>query len=104
MSDVFVFPTLGEGFALVILEALSCGVPCIVSDMAGGNDAIQDGYNGFEIQAGNDTELKEKIQWFLDNMDLLPKMSNNSRESSKYYTWERYFEGVASSVKQFLSE
>lgn len=89
-SDVFVFPTLGEGYGLVILEALSCGVPCIVSNLAGGNDIITNGYNGFEFAAGNDEELKRCIDWFLQNPEKIKEMSRNSKESVSQQTWNNY--------------
>lgn len=102
--DVFVFPTLGEGYGMVILEALSCGVPCIVSDLAGGDDAIIEGINGFKFKAGDDDELFDKISWFMHNPDKLPKMSVNSRKSVEKQTWQSYYDCVIKAVENILNK
>lgn len=102
--DVFVFPTLGEGYGLVILEALSCGVPCVVSDLAGGDDAIIDGYNGFRFIGGNDVDLQEKIRWLIDHPNQLPEMSRNSRNSVEKQTWQSYYDSVISAIDLILKE
>lgn len=103
-SDVFILPTLGEGFGLVVLEAMSSGTPCIVSDLAGGDDAIEDGKNGFIFQAGNDIDLSEKIQWFIDNRYKLPQMSEYSSLHVKKYTWDVYYTKIQSIVKDIIRE
>jgi glycosyltransferase involved in cell wall biosynthesis len=94
-SDVFIFPTLCEGFGLVVLEAMSCGVPVICSANAGGNDVIIEGENGFEIPASNVEVIKEKIQWCLDNREKLFSMRENAMNTAAFYTWERYYDGIA---------
>lgn len=89
-ADVFVFPTLGEGYGLVVLEALSCGLPVICSDRAGGNDIIQNGVNGFVISIDTDTELRNSIAWCLENRESLHKMRAKARESVEDMSWNTY--------------
>jgi len=101
-SDVFIFPSFAEGYALVILEALSCGLPCIVSNLSGGNDAIQDGYNGFTFEAGNDEELLSKIQWFIENYDKISEMSYNARNSINDLSWDEYYKNINKALKSIL--
>ena len=45
--DIFVLPSLLEGFAQVVIEAMACGTPVIVTDTTGSSDAVIDGKNGF---------------------------------------------------------
>lgn len=103
-SDVFVFPTLGEGFGMVVLEAMSCGLPIIISDAAGGNDAVTDGEDGFEFQAGNDDQLYDRIKWFIDHKDKIPEMGKKARQKAEKYTWDRYSENLCQTIDEILGE
>lgn len=102
--DVFVFPTLGEGFGMVNLEAMSCGLPLIISNKAGGNDLIDEGKNGFQFEAGNDDELKDKIQWFIDHPNEIREMSFNARSTAEKYTWDEYYTKVCKAVKEIVAK
>jgi glycosyltransferase involved in cell wall biosynthesis len=99
LSHIFVFPSVGEGFGLVILEALSAGLPVIASRNCGGPDIIQDGYNGFLIDAGSTEQLKEKILWFQNHMEELPQMSRNAVQSVSNMTWEHYGDNLVKQLK-----
>lgn len=101
-ADVFVFPTLGEGYGLVILEALSCGIPCIVSNLAGGDDAIENGKNGFVFEGGNDSDLINKIQWFIDHPCKINEMSSYCKEIARQYTWERYSQNLCYAINNII--
>ena len=103
-ADVFVFPTLGEGFGLVVLEALSCGLPVLCSQNAGGNDCIKDGYNGFVYNPLNEEELRCKINWFVENRCQLQQMGFNAQKSVKNYTWDRYYNSVSEYVTKIIYE
>ena len=99
-SHIFVFPSMGEGFGLVIPEALSSGLPVIASTNCAGPDVIKDGYNGFVIDAGNTKQLIEKIRWFKEHMDLLPQMQENAIKSVKDMTWAAYEETLTTQLKE----
>jgi hypothetical protein len=101
-ADVFVFPTLGEGYGLVILEALSCGIPCIVSNLAGGDDAIENGKNGFVFEGGNDSDLTNKIQWFIDHPSKIKEMSIYCKNTAKQYTWDKYSQNLYNTIKTII--
>lgn len=103
-ADVFVFPTLGEGYGLVVLEAMSCGVPVISSDHAGGNDAITPYEDGLVFKAGDDDELRKSIQWFIDHPDRLPELSRNAHIKSLSFSWEKYYSNVARLVRRWMEE
>jgi glycosyltransferase involved in cell wall biosynthesis len=77
-SDVFVLPTYSEGFPNSILEALAKGLPIISTPVGGIPDSVIDGLNGFLIKSGDVSELKNKMEWCVNNRDLLNNYSKNS--------------------------
>lgn len=101
-ADVFVLCSLGEGCALVALEALSCGLPCILSDMTGSNDLIENYKNGIVFQVGDDEALRNAIQWFINNPDMLPIMSAESRDVALAHSWDVYGEKLVKAIKHIM--
>jgi glycosyltransferase involved in cell wall biosynthesis len=102
-ADVFVLPSLAEGFAQVSLEAMSCGLPVICTENSGCNDAVIDFINGFVIQAGDRDALRERIEWFILHKSYLLEMSNNARKTAVNYTWEHYYSKINLAIEQILS-
>ena len=74
-ASVFVLPTVEEGLALVLGEALSFGVPVIATDHSGGEDLFQDGVEGFIVPIRDPRAIAEKLQQFADDPGLREKMS-----------------------------
>lgn len=101
-ADVFVFPTIGEGFGLVVLEAMSVGMPVICSENAGGNDVIEEGVNGFIYNPLSENELKEKINYFIKNRNKINEMGINSKKISENYTWQKYYLEVSKAINNIM--
>lgn len=101
-ADIFVFPTLGEGYGMVVLEALSTGTPVLISNLAGGDDAIDNYQNGIVYEALSEDALKDKIDWFLYNREMIPEMSKKARMSVSNYTWDEYHKKYAKELLKIL--
>lgn len=101
-SDVFVLPSLAEGFAMVSLEALSAGLPVVCTTNSGCNDIIKDGNNGFVIDVSNEKALTERIDWFLKHKDKLPEMRVNARQSVSNHSWEDYGDNLIEKIKKII--
>lgn len=89
-ADLFVFPSLVESFAHVILEAMAVGLPILTTRHTAGPDLVEDGRMGFIGPIRNPEFLIEKIQWFLDNRDALAEMGLACQAEAERRTWERF--------------
>lgn len=89
-ADVLIFPTLSDGFGMVVSEALSRGVPVITTDQAGAADLIQSGENGLIVPAGDEAALEDALQWCLDNRGQLNQMRWPALEAARQNVWARY--------------
>lgn len=92
-ADLFILPTLGDVWGLVLNEAMACGLPVITTDKCiAGLELVEDNKNGFIVRAGEETELAEKIKYVMSNENVLRKMSDNSLERIGQYTLENMVE------------
>jgi glycosyltransferase involved in cell wall biosynthesis len=83
---------------------MASGLPVIASQNCAGPDLIENGYNGFLIEAGDTEALKEKIMWFYNNLDKLPEMSKNARSTALNYTWENYEKKLIEGLEKIFVE
>lgn len=97
--DVFCLPSIVEGRALVMQEAMSQGLPLIITANTGGADLIEEGETGFLVPVRSPEVIAEKLEWFLDNRDQLPLMSKKARRTAATYTWKNYGDKIVKEVK-----
>jgi glycosyltransferase involved in cell wall biosynthesis len=88
--DVFVFPSFFEGLALVILEAMACGLPVITTSTSGGGDVITQGQDGWIIEPGNLTQLFERMTYCLERPEVVPDMGRQARATAERFSWSAY--------------
>jgi|Deesub1362A_J573_1020465.scaffolds.fasta_scaffold00057_161 glycosyltransferase involved in cell wall biosynthesis len=86
--DVFVLPSLTEGFPLVLVEAMACGAPIVATNVKGINEIIEDGKNGFLVGAKDEDALASKIITILTDSNLKKDISKNNVEKSREYDWK----------------
>lgn len=103
-SDVLIFPSLFEGFGMVITEAMSQGTPVITTTRTCGRDFIVDGINGWLVEPGNSKLLKSKIKNILDNKCKLLEISKNAMQTASKRPWSVYEEELAESINKFLND
>ena len=102
-SSIFVLSSRYEGFGLVLVEAMSCGVPCISFDCPNGPaELITHGEDGLLVPLGDIEKLAESIEWMITHEEERLRMSNKARQKAKQYTaevimpqWVELFEKVA---------
>ena len=101
-ADVFVFPSLVEGFGLVLLEAMACGIPIITTPNTAAPDIITDGVEGFIVPIRDTQALKEKLEWCHAHPQQLKEMGKAARKKAEEFTWALYRQRLSSKVKELL--
>lgn len=101
-SDIMVFPSTNDGYGLVVLEALACGLPVVCSKNAGACDVIHDGENGFTFTSGDINKLREIITWCKNHKLELMGMRNVAADSVQGCNWCNYYKMVGEFVKNTL--
>ncbi len=89
-SDVFVFPSYFEGFALVLLEAMACGLPVITTTATAGPDIVTEGDDGWVMAPGDLETLIEKMRGSLEHRDQLRAMRLKARRTAERFSWDAF--------------
>ena len=90
-SHVLVLPSLEEGLAMVMAQAMACGCPVVASNHTGAEDLMTDGVEGFIVPVRNVSALTEKLQHLADEPTLRDEMGNKALQKvQKIGGWHDY--------------
>lgn len=101
-SDVLIFPSLFEGFGMVVTEAMSQGTPVIATNRTCAKDFLKNGENGWLIDAASTPAIKDAIEDVLKNRNRLEEIGLAAMDTASKRPWSKYEAELAESVKQFV--
>lgn len=102
-ADMFVFPSVAEGFGLVLLEALACGLPILSTTHTAAPDLIQDGVQGFVVEPRRPELIADRIDWALNHRAGVVEMGHRARLCAEQFSWQRFRSGVVQAVGEFAA-
>lgn len=102
-ADVFVLPSLVEGFGHAILEAMSSGLPVITTANTCGADIIRSGTDGFLVPIRDSEAIATHLDWALDHRAELAEMGRAASAAASRFTWDAFRCGIRSVYSDFMS-
>lgn len=97
-ADLFVFPSLTDGFGMVLLEALFAGLPIVCTPNCG--DVVRDGFNGRVVPTHNSQQLAAAIREIVGNRELRAQMSRNALLRKPEFTLDTYQRHLIEAVRE----
>ncbi len=92
--DALVLPSIVEGRALVQQEALSCGLPIIVTPNAGGEDLVEDGKTGHLVPIRSPEKIAEAIRAMIENKNHKEEIRKLCHKKATHYSWASYAQKI----------
>ncbi len=98
--DVLAFPSLAEGFGLVVTEAMSQGTPVIATDRTCGPDVITHGKDGWIVKAGEAEAIRQLLLEFIENPQQLQVAGREAMRTAAARPWSVYEAELSNIVKR----
>ena len=86
-ADAFVLPSIHEGFGMPLVEAMSCGIPCITSNIHAPPEIILDA--GILVNPNNVKEISNAMITLAKNQHMLEELSSKSLKRSEFFSWKK---------------
>jgi glycosyltransferase involved in cell wall biosynthesis len=103
-ASVFVLPSLADGFAMVVTEAMSRGLPVITTENTGAADLITHKENGLIIPANDIEALTQQMKWCIENKHRLPGIGAKAVETAREWQWSDYRREFARTIREKIEE
>jgi glycosyltransferase involved in cell wall biosynthesis len=101
-GDVFVLPTIQDGYALVLRQAAASGLPILTTSHGAGRDLVDEGRTGWVLAARCAEQFAERLRWCDDNRVALSGMVGKLPERGRAWGWEHavdLFEGACGTAR-----
>ena len=102
--DLLVLPSIVEGRALVLQEAMACGLALLATANAGAEDLIQEGETGFLVPIRAPAEIAKKIDWCATNREAVSGMGIAAQKRARELTWRSYGDTVVAAIRGLINK
>jgi glycosyltransferase involved in cell wall biosynthesis len=93
MADLYVSPAHVDGSSVSLMEALACGLPCLVSDIPANREWVTEGVNGWLFQDGDVNGLAARILLIMNGRESLGKVGEAARRvAEEKADWSKNFQ------------
>ena len=104
MADLYISPSHVDGSSVSLMEALASGLPCIVSDIPGNREWIEDGVNGWLFRDEDADDLTEKILFAIKHRRSFRKIGESARQTAEQKAdWQKNFGKLLDAYERILS-
>ncbi|MEB3179448.1 MAG: glycosyltransferase family 4 protein [Nostocaceae cyanobacterium] len=101
--DLFIFPSLSEGFGLALLEAMATGMPCITT-LTGMYDWLEHGHNSYIVPMSAPTAVARAIKHLNADVSLRSAIGNQARETAQNLSWQQFGQRTMEVYTEHLSK
>ncbi|MDO8469637.1 MAG: glycosyltransferase family 4 protein [bacterium] len=103
-SSVFVLNSIQDGFGMVIIQAMACGLPIIATTNTGAEDIVRGGQDGFIIPIRDVAGLKEKLLYLYENPEIRGAMGQSAKTRVLAgFTWDNYGDKMVKEYERILA-
>lgn len=104
MADLYISPSRVDGSSVTLMEALASGLPCLVSDIPGNKEWIEDEVNGWLFRDGDVNDLAEKILHAIKNRDAFETLGQAARRTAEQKAdWKKNFGKLLETYDKIVS-
>jgi starch synthase len=101
-AQLFVMPSLLEGYNMAALEAMAAGLPVLITDQCGVKDVVTHGLNGWVVPAADPPALAAVLQQALADPQACQRMGAAAYDQTRLYTWASYRSTIAAVLEELL--